>query len=78
MSVVQQGDRKLRYQIRLGVNDIELYTKREDDKFYVKVDFEKYGVYPDIDYTRGGKTRGLIINQIKILHSDYVLVEKPE
>ena len=58
MSVVQQLDRKLRYQIRLGENDIELFTKREDDKFYVKVDFEKYGVLPDIDYTSRGKREG--------------------
>ena len=39
MSVVRQLVRKLGHQIRLGVNDIELFTKREDDKFYVKVDF---------------------------------------
>ena len=58
MFVVWQLDRKLRNQIRLGVNDIELFTKREDDKFYVKVDFEKYGVLPDIDYTSGGKREG--------------------
>ena len=65
MSVVRQLDRKLRYQIRLGVNDIELFTKREDDKFYVKVDFEKYGVLPDIDYTSGGKREGRI--EMKLL-----------
>ena len=58
MSVVRQLDIKLWYQIRLGVNDIELFTKREDDKFYVKVDFEKYGVLPDIDYTSRGKREG--------------------
>ena len=58
MAVERVKDRKLRYQIRLGVNDIELFTKREDDKFYVKVDFEKYGVLPDIDYTSGGKRGG--------------------
>ena len=50
MSVVRQLDRKLRYQIRLGVNDIELLTKRVDDEFYVKVDLETYGVLPVIDY----------------------------
>ena len=50
MSVERVKDRKLRYQIRLGVNDIELLTKGENDKFYVKVDVETYGGLSDIDY----------------------------
>ena len=51
MSVERVKDTKLRYQIRLGVNDIELLTKGENDKFYVKVDVETYGRLDDIDYT---------------------------
>ena len=51
MSVERVKDTKLRYQIRLGVNDIELLTKQENDKFYVKVDVETYGRLEDIDYT---------------------------
>ena len=51
MSVERVKDRKLRYQIRLGVNDIELLTKGENDKFYVKVDVETYGGLSDVDYT---------------------------
>ena len=51
MSVVRQLDRKLMNQIRLGVNNIELFTKGVDDKFYVKVDVETYGELSDIDYT---------------------------
>ena len=58
MSVIQLLDRKLRYQIRLGVNDIESFTKGVDDKFYVKVDVETYGYLFDIDYTGGSKREG--------------------
>ena len=53
----QVKDKKLRYQIRLGVNDIELLTKRVDDEFYVKVDLETYGVLPDIDYIEDDYTK---------------------
>ena len=58
MSVERVKDRKLRYQIRLGVNDIELLTKGVNDKFYVKVDVETYGRLSDIDYTSGDKREG--------------------
>ena len=54
MSVERVKDRKLRYQIRLGVDDIELLTKAENDKFYVKVDVETYGGLVDIDYIYNG------------------------
>ena len=54
MSVERVKDRKLRYQIRLGVDDIELLTKAENDKFYVKVDVETYGGLSDIDYIDNG------------------------
>ena len=50
MAIERVKDKKLRYQIRLGVNDIELFTKRVDDAFYVKVYLETYGVLPVIDY----------------------------
>ena len=54
MAIERVKDKKLRYQIRLGVNDIELLTKGVDDEFYVKVDVETYGVLSDIedDYTK--------------------------
>ena len=58
MAVERVKDRKLRYQIRLGVNDIELLTKGVNDKFYVKVDVETYGQLSDIDYTSGDKREG--------------------
>ena len=45
------------YQIRLSVNDIELFTKEVDDKFYVKVNVETCEELSDIDYTSGGKMK---------------------
>ena len=58
MSVERVKDRKLRYQIGLGVNDIELLTKGVNDKFYVKVYVEIYGRLSDIYYTSGDKREG--------------------
>ena len=36
LAIERVKDKKLRYQIRLGMNDIELLTKGVDDAFYVK------------------------------------------
>ena len=58
MSVERVKDRKLRYQISVGVNDIELFTTGVNNKFSVKVDVDTYGDLSDIDYTSRGKWEG--------------------
>ena len=43
LSKEQQKDSTLRYQIRLGINDIELFVKSQHDPFYLKTNLEAYG-----------------------------------
>ena len=58
LAIERVKDKKLRYQIRLCMNDIELLTKGVNDAFYVKVDVETYGRLSDIDYIEEDYTNG--------------------
>ena len=75
MAIERVKDKKLRYQIRLGMNDIELLTKGVDDAFYVKVDVETYGGLSDIDYIEEDYTKWVTTSRDKTENS-MCIVEK--
>ena len=74
LAIERVKDKKLRYQIRLGMNDIELLTKGVDDAFYVKVDVETYGRLSDIDYIEEDYTKWLTTSRDKTNSSETMCV----